>query len=70
MMRKPYLWPCKVLYLKNYALAGGKGAHWPLFGVLTYDKKGFHFLEEEKEKGRDGDDALLVELVKEGWLVD
>jgi len=71
MMRRPHLWPCRPLHLKNYALAETGG--FPHFGVLSWDKeKGFHFLleEEKKEEGRYGDEALLLELVKEGWLVD
>jgi len=71
MMRRPHLWPNRTLYLKNYAQATRGG--FPLFGILSWEEEnGFHFLleDEKKEAGRYGDETLLAELVKEGWLVD
>jgi hypothetical protein len=71
MMRRPHLWPSKILFLKNYSLAAKQGLHWPLSGTLSWNKEGgFHFLLEEEKEGRHGDETLLAELVKEGWLVD
>jgi hypothetical protein len=69
MMRRPHLWPSPLLHLKNYALTEAGG--FPLFAVLSWNKeKGFHFLLEEEKEGRHGDESLLAELIKEGWLVD
>lgn len=74
MMRRPHLWPNDYLFLKKPA---GKLKHYQ-FALLANDEKDRWAIIPLRDDGngrdlaseRSGADELLVQLVKEGWLVD
>jgi len=73
MMRRVHLWPSGgVLCLKNRKL--GEEGGWPLFAIMVFDPENglYHFRlrEGNTKERRVGDDALLQELIAEGWVVD